>query len=137
MRLMVAMVGLTLCLVGAPLAADDEIHEERVEFAAGESGASVEGSIVGYGSAQYTLGAAAGQTMRVELMTEHTATYFNVWAPGTKPGEDAAMFIGSTSGSEFEGELPEDGDYMVQVYMMRSAARRDEQADFTLEFEIE
>ena len=68
-RRTVAMLGVALatCL---PLAADDEVHEERVEFEAGETGASVEGSIVGYGTAQYTLGAAKGQTMSVELVGE-------------------------------------------------------------------
>ena len=36
------------------------------------------------------------------------------------------MFVGSISGNQFEGRLPASGDYKVRVYLMRSAARRDE-----------
>ena len=42
------------------------------------------------------------------------------------------MFVGSTSGGSFTGVLPADGDYMVRVYLMRAAARRDESSDYTL-----
>jgi hypothetical protein len=49
--------------------------------------------------------------------------------PGSK---DAAMFVGSTSGSEWTGQLAADGDYALRVYLMRSAARRNESANFTL-----
>ena len=46
------------------------------------------------------------------------------------------MFIGSTSGNQFEGSLPASGDYKLRVYMMRSAARRDEVAKYRLEMII-
>ena len=48
-----------------------------------------------------------------------------------------AMFIGSTSGNQFEGSLPASGDYKLRVYMMRSAARRDEVAKYRLEMIID
>jgi hypothetical protein len=47
-----------------------------------------------------------------------------------------AFFIGSTSGNQFEGVLPESGDYKIRVYMMRSAARRNEVANYRLEMII-
>ncbi len=54
-----------------------------------------------------------------------------------RPGEtEAAMFVGSTSGDQFEGVLPESGDYRVRVYLMRNAARRDEVANYRLEMII-
>jgi hypothetical protein len=46
------------------------------------------------------------------------------------------MFIGSTSGNQFEGILPANGDYKIRVYLMRSAARRGEAADYRLEMII-
>jgi hypothetical protein len=47
------------------------------------------------------------------------------------------MFVGSSSGNQFEGRLPASGDYKVRVYLMRSAARRDEIADYRLEMIID
>jgi hypothetical protein len=47
------------------------------------------------------------------------------------------MFIGSTSGNQYEGVLPASGDYKVRVYLMRSAARRDEVANYRLEMIID
>lgn len=35
-------------------------------------------------------------------------------------------------GPEWSGILPEDGEYKLRVYLMRSAARRNEIANFTL-----
>jgi hypothetical protein len=46
------------------------------------------------------------------------------------------MFNGSTAGNQYEGSLPKSGDYKVRVYMMRSAARRNEVANFRLEMII-
>ena len=60
------------------------------------------------------LGAAAGQTMAVSLITEGTA-YFNILPPGSS-GE--AIFVGSTEGMDASVELPETGDYTIHVYLM-------------------
>jgi hypothetical protein len=42
------------------------------------------------------------------------------------------MFVGSNGRSEWTGQLAADGEYTVRVYLMRSAARRNEIATFTL-----
>ena len=42
------------------------------------------------------------------------------------------MFIGSTSGNRFSGPLTMSGRHVVQVYLMRNAARRNEVANYTL-----
>jgi len=114
----------------------DDARNETVKFAPGASSATIEDSITGYNTVNYMLGAKAGQTMTVELKTDNSATYFNIFVPGKGPG-DAAMFIGSLNGSRYEGKLPADGTYTVQVYMMRSAARRNETANYTLDIGIE
>ncbi|KLV10684.1 hypothetical protein ABT57_08500 [Photobacterium ganghwense] len=123
---------LMLLFVGSVMAADD-IRTERVQFKKGESSAVVEGKIKGYEIVDYVLGAKAGQSMNVSMATKHTATYFNIMAPGEN---EVAMFVGSTSGNQYEGKLPASGDYKIRVYMMRSAARRDEVADYRLEMII-
>jgi hypothetical protein len=118
------------------VAAEDEVRTERVQFEKGKSEAVISGKIRGYESVEYLLTAGAGQTMEASLETKHGATYFNVWAPGTQPGRDSALFVGETGGNRFEGKLSIPGDYMIQVYMMRSAARRNETSQYTLKVKI-
>jgi len=74
--------------------------------------------------------------MVVVLKTDNGSNYFNIFAPGKKPG-DEAMFIGSTLGDRYDGTLPADGKYTVQVYLMRNAARRNEKVNYTLEIGID
>jgi len=114
----------------------DQVHRHTVHFEQGRSSSDVKGKIAGYDTAEYSLGARAGQTMTVKLKTQNTACYFNVFAPGVKPGAGTALFIGSTAGKEFSGALPSNGNYTVQVYMMRSAARRNETCQYDLNFAI-
>jgi hypothetical protein len=124
---------LATLLVSAAALADD-IRTERVQFHKGANSATVEGTIKGYASVDYVLGARKGQSMNVSMATDNTANYFNILAPGSN---DEAMFIGSTSGNQFEGTLPANGDYKVRVYLMRNAARRDEVAKYRLEMIID
>lgn len=100
----------------------------------GANSAVVESELQGYETVDYRLGAEAGQYMTVSLETRHGATYFNILAPGES---EAAMFNGSVSGNQYEGKLPVSGDYSVRVYMMRSAARRDEVSHYRIEMSID
>jgi hypothetical protein len=104
------------------------VRSERVAFAAGKSGATINGQITGYESVLYRVGAEGGQTMSIELKSANTATYFNVYEPGRGPG-DTALAASSTTGdlvpalNRFSARLHTSGMYTVSVYMMRSAAR--------------
>ncbi|MCM8613958.1 hypothetical protein [Accumulibacter sp.] len=118
-----------LWLIVAPVVQAGEIQTQAVHFAKGRSSATIEGRIKGGQTIDYTLRAKAGQTMSVTLKTGHGANYFNVLPPGSN---DEAIFIGSTGGNEWTGNLPADGEYKVRVYLMRSAARRNETASYTL-----
>ena len=124
---------LAALLFSAPAWAEDT-RTERVQFHKGANSATVQGTIKGYDSVDYVLGARKGQSMNVSMSTDNTANYFNNLAPGKT---DEAMFIGSTSGNQYEGTLPASGDYKVRVYLMRSAARRDEVAKYRLEMIID
>ena len=126
------LILLVSALFFLPAMADDK-RTERVQFDAGTTGTVIEDSITGYEYVHFLVGAKAGQTMSVELTTDNTANYFNVIPPNE---EDVAVFIGSTSGGEFSGSLDLDGDWKIRVYMMRSAARRDEVANFSLSISI-
>jgi len=111
------------------VSAKDEIRKERVQFKKGTTTATIKGHIKGYETVDYLLNAKAGQHMNVSLATKHGATYFNILAPGEN---EVAMFNASVSQNQYEGALPASGDYKIRVYMMRSAARRNEAASYTL-----
>jgi len=117
----------------APAAAESGPHRQAVQFAKGASSAQLRGTIKGDGDAEYTINARAGQTLAVTLKTSNTSSYFNIKPPGSN---DEAMFIGSSSGAEAKLMLPADGSYVVQVYLMRNAARRNESATYTLDVAV-
>ena len=121
--LIVAIAGVSTAL------AQDEIRKDRISFERGESQTTVEGSITGYDSVDYLVGARAGQDMSVTLESDHSNSYFNVIPPDE---ENVAVFVGSTSGSRYSGQLDLDGDWKIRVYLMRAAARREETASYSL-----
>ena len=48
-----------------------------------------------------------------------------------RASDDVGIFIGSTDGNEWSGQLAADGEYAIRVYLMRSAARHNETANYT------
>ncbi|WP_082836042.1 hypothetical protein [Croceicoccus bisphenolivorans] len=110
-----------------------DIPIEHVGFEDGSNSTTVEGSITGYESIDYVFRAKQGQPLNISMATPHTATYFNLIEPGET---DVAIFNGSMGENMFEGAAAKSGDYRVRVYMMRSAARREETADYRLEINV-
>ncbi len=72
--------------------------------------------------------------MNVSIATDNGANYLRVIAPGRS---NEALFVGSSPGNQFEGRLPASGDDTIRVYLMRSAARRDEIAIDRLEMSVD
>jgi hypothetical protein len=134
-------LALFLALTVTPVAAKDDIRVEQVRFPAGETGTTIEGRITGRAFVLYKLGAEAGQVMNISLTSNNTATYFNVYAPGSGPG-DEALAAGTLTGplmpdlNRFSGALPLSGEYSISVYLYRNAARRGETSDYTLDISI-
>lgn len=100
----------------------------RVLFAKGTSSKAIKGTIRGDKSALYVVNVRAGQKLSVKLTTSNASSYFNI----TGPGAQQALFIGSTEGNSYTGIVPSSGDYKIDVYLMRNAARRNETANYTL-----
>ncbi|WP_162559959.1 PliI family lysozyme inhibitor of I-type lysozyme [Methylotetracoccus oryzae] len=120
-------------LVAAPtVLAAETIRREPIHFAKGATSASVKGTLKGDQTVDYLLQAKAGQSMTVDFKPSNASAYFNVLPPGS----ETALFVGSTSGNHFVGDLPADGQYTVRVYLMRNAARRNETAKYSLDFAI-
>lgn len=124
-----AIIAMGLC--GMPALSQDVVTE-RVQFPSGSSGTVINNTIQGYESVEYMLGASSGQRMVVDLETSNSSNYYNIWAPGA----DSALFVGASKGDHFDGILPASGDYRIQVFLMRNAARRDETANYSLSLHI-
>ncbi|MCZ8181251.1 MAG: SH3 domain-containing protein [Rhizobium sp.] len=104
----------------------------RVEFGRGQSSTVIRGTVRGYDGANYRINVRGGQRLAVTMDSSNRSNYFNILGPGG--GE--ALFNGSISGDFADIIVPGSGDYVVQVYLMRNAARRNEQARFTLRIEV-
>lgn len=100
-----------------------------ISFARGASSARVDGSIRGREFRDYTLRAAAGQMMRIDLQARTGSPYFNLLPPGSN---DVAIHVGSSGGNRFEGLLDRSGLWTIRVYQMRNAGRRGSLASYRL-----
>jgi len=128
----VAAAGAVALLSATSFAAQDPAKIVPVRFAHGASSTAIKGSVRGHASVNYMVRARAGQTMTVRLTTSNSSNYFNV----TAPGADAALFIGSSAGNRFSATIRSTGTYMLRVYLMRNAARRNERAHYTLNIAV-
>lgn len=108
------------------------IRTERVSFNPGTSGTVLAGRLHGGEIVDYVLNAHGGQRMVLDMSTTNAAAYFNLMPSGNP----SAIHIGSTAGNHFDDILPSSGDWVIRVYLMRSAARRNEAADYTLSIHI-
>ncbi|MCT8972531.1 hypothetical protein [Microbaculum marinisediminis] len=105
---------------------------EEVRFSPGNDNAAVEGTITGDEYKDYVLGARAGQTMSVSLITEGSA-YFNILPPGS---DGVAIYNGSIDGENASVALPSDGDYTIRVYLMGNARDSNQTVPFMVSMTI-
>ncbi|GGX78719.1 DNA breaking-rejoining protein [Massilia dura] len=127
----VLAAGVALCGLLAGLqqsaAAADKVETHTID-ASTPGTKLVRGKIRGYGSAEYKVQVRQGQMLAVGLKTNSRSNYFNVTAPGAQE----ALFNGSIDGLDYRGKAEQGGEYTVNVYLMRNAARRNESANYTL-----
>ncbi|KAB1069443.1 DNA breaking-rejoining protein [Tamlana haliotis] len=125
---------LAFCIFASCLAVSSAhaqgIKKEVVKFEEGKFSTIIENSLKGEQTVDYTVNVKKGQSLNVSMATDNTANYFNIMEPEE---EYVAIFNGSVEDNMFEDELQETGDYTIRVYLMRSAARRNEKANYKLE----
>lgn len=126
---------LTLLLVSVALSVADvaashaqTIRNETVARQALAEGTVVRGNITGDETVDYLVTTDAGQQLSVDLMSTNTSLYFNVLPQNS----DDAIFVGSISGNVADLPIATAGNYVVRVYLMRNAARRNETVAYTL-----
>jgi hypothetical protein len=126
-------LSLVLCVLlpASPLLAAGEIREEALTLSQGSL--RLKGSLKGYEIVDYLLPVAAGQSLQVHFRPDNLAGYFNLLPPGS---QDVAIFIGSSAGNDFADTLSKAGTYRIRVYLMRSAARRNETLQYALEVSL-
>jgi len=88
------------------------------------------GTVEGHASQSYVVAGRKGQKLAVDLRSTSSSLYFNLRLAGS-PEALYASDRGET-GNTSEVTLPVDGDYQIDVYLYRSAARRGAKAPFTI-----
>lgn len=126
------LAGAALTVAAATAPAGNRV--ETVQFTKGATTVAISGELKGDQYVDYRLRGGANQTLAVTLKASNPQNYFNILPPGSA---DAAMFIGSTSGNQFKRILPTDGEFVVRVYLMRAAARRNESSRYTLNIALD
>lgn len=132
MRKLIVSLLVGSSVLAVPVTATAESVTERVKFAAGTTSATLKGAVTGYDTHNYLLGASAGQAISVLFSPNNNACYFNL----IEPGADSAFHRGEINGNEYAGNLKSSGDYRIEVYLMRSEARRGKTCKFSVTAEI-
>ncbi|MEH6394491.1 hypothetical protein [Pseudoalteromonas sp.] len=116
----------TLAVMAQPVKAeqhqvvfDPQSSTQRVEF---------EQQITGNEFNDYLVSGNAGDILNVTLTPSNLSNNFNILPAGS----NEAVFIGSIEGHYVKHQLAKDGDYIVRVYLMRNAARRNETSSYKL-----
>jgi len=104
------------------------IREETVDLVGVHELRIVQDSITGREIVDYLVVGERSQILSIDLLSTNSANYFNVLPSGS----EEALFIGSTQGTVADVRLPETGTFLIRVYLMRSAARRGETANYSL-----
>jgi len=117
-------------LLVLPLSIFAQAAPERVRFQSGHSSATLKGRIVGFDTKDYVVGAKVGQAMALRLSSSNSSAYFVIYSINGR-----ATDMNETT--EWSETLSESGEYLIRVFMMRSAARRrGAAANFTLSISI-
>ncbi|RAZ82084.1 SH3 domain-containing protein [Cereibacter johrii] len=120
--------GILLSLALAQASPAEPARTETVPAPALVAGTILKGTLQGDESRIYAVDGAAGQILSVDLQTSNASLSFTVLPEGSQE----ALFDASTSGPVADIPLPASGTYLVQVHLMRSAARRAEGARYAL-----
>ena len=90
---------------------------QRIRFEKGRSSATIHGRVAGFDTQDYVIAARAGQQMDIRITASNASTYFVLYSIN-----DRATDMNETD--HYSLETTESGDYVIRVFMMRSAARR-------------
>jgi len=123
---------LPLLLIGVALIHGGAQAQERSERLTLDSAVTtVRGQIKGRDSVQYSFTAKPHQQLSISLATGNPSNYFNV----EREDLTEAVCQGALTGNLCSVRSDTAAHYVVDVFLMRNAARRGESADYTLSIE--
>ena len=93
----------------------------NVKFRKGTTSGTYANTVTGYGSADFYVSAKGGQEMSAKLTSSNRFLYFLVIRD---PKNAEAIADDARDATNWTGELPEDGNYIVRVFLVRAEARR-------------
>jgi membrane-bound inhibitor of C-type lysozyme len=106
-------------------AADD--LTQRIRFENGAGAATVNGTVTGYRSMRYIFAGRAGQALFISFTASKKTLYYNV-LQGTHALRDGS----SEDSPDWTASVTADGEYVIDVYLKSSDAKRNTQATFIL-----
>ncbi|MEO6394171.1 MAG: hypothetical protein ABIP75_20120 [Pyrinomonadaceae bacterium] len=109
---------LMICSVGATMTFGQGVPQ-RVQFKRGTHSCTVTGRVKGDAYQDFIMRARAGETMILKLNPDNPATNLVLHSVNGKPTKNAET-------QEWTGILPENGEYVVRVFMTRAETRRQE-----------
>jgi hypothetical protein len=93
---------------------------KRIKFPRGRTSTVINNAVLREDIDQYLLGAKAGQRMKVEISSVEGNASFQIMMPGNKRMLPGATF--DDDATRWNGELPETGDYVIEVAPTRGNA---------------
>lgn len=120
-----ALMLTALLLITVMAAPGQSDRTRRVRFQRGRTSTVIKDAVVRGTRDRYILGARAGQTLIVHITSVEDNAVFNVYAPGGK-----RVLDGAQETTDWTGELPRSGDYVIEVGGTRG------NATYTLEVTI-
>jgi hypothetical protein len=104
-----------------------EQYQERVQFDAGTSGATLSRTLEAGGASQFILGARDGQFLDVALQPLNGKMYYIIRNP-----DGSILLEGTDAATPYRGQLWQSGDHIVEVVNQES-----QEVDFNLSVTIE
>lgn len=133
MKKLSIILGLMMILEAAAIGTSGQ-SKVNVRFSPGKTIGFYNGSIRGAKYVDYMMRAKGGQTLRVVLTKRSGApSYFNV----LRPGSEVAIADDARQSQSWKGVLPEDGSYVVRVYMEKADRLNNKAANYKVGFSIE
>lgn len=115
----------TLLLSSAALVGAQSDQTSRIEFERGSTTTEVDDAVVRGTRNRYLLRANAGQTMTLNITSTEDNAVFDVYPPGS-----SRTLGGGREATDWSGELPRSGDYVIVVSSTRG------NAEFKLKVEV-
>jgi hypothetical protein len=122
------IVAAVFFLMMIPTVVLSQTTTKKVVFPRGKSGTTITGVCKGEQTIEYILSLGPNQALAVDMKTNVNACYFNLIAPNG----DFLLAGERDDLKKFKATVSEPGDYKIQVYNMRSVARKGTPSSYTL-----